>query len=54
MTRIRTLSLSATTKEPPPSSIWTMTMAVLGVVFGAGSSATSEESIRVNLMRSVR
>lgn len=54
MTRITTLSLLATTKEPPPSSVWAMTMAVLGAAFGAGSSVTSEETVRISLRRTVR
>lgn len=54
MTRINTLSLLATTKEPPPSSVWEMTMAVLGAAFGAGSSAASEESVRMSMRRPVR
>lgn len=54
MTRINTLSLLATTKEPPPSSIWNMTMSVLGVAFGAGYSPASEESVRIGMKRPVR
>ena len=53
MTRINTLSLLATTKEPPPSSVWAMTMAVLGGAFGAKSSA-SEESVRMTMRKPVR
>lgn len=54
MTRITKLSLPTTTREPPPSSVWEMTMALLGAAFGAGSSATSEESVRLTLKRPVR
>lgn len=54
MARITTLSLLATTQEPPPSGVWAMTMAVLGAIFGAGFSAPSEESTRVNMRRPVR
>ena len=53
MTRITTLSVLATIKEPPPSDVWAMTMAVLGAVFGAGSSALSQDSAR-SLRRPVR
>ena len=54
MTRINTLSLLATSKEPPPSGVWAMAMTVLGFAFGAGSSATSEEGVRIARRRPVR
>lgn len=38
MTRISTLSRLATSKEPPPSGVWRMTMAVIGAAFGVASS----------------
>lgn len=38
MTRINTLSLLATSKEPPPLSVWRMTMLFIGAAFGAASS----------------
>lgn len=38
MTRITTLAHLAAAKEPPPSSVWAMTISVLGVVFGAPSA----------------
>lgn len=40
MTRINTLSRLAAAQEPPPSSVWRMTMIVLGAAFGAASSPT--------------
>ena len=54
MTRINTLALLATIKEPPPWGVWAMAMAVLGSAFGAGSSATSEEGVRIVRRRPVR
>jgi len=54
MTRITTLSVLATIKEPPPSDVWAMTMAVLGAIFGAGSSARSQYIARMSLRRPVR
>lgn len=54
MTRITTLSHLAATREPPPSSVWAMTMAVLGAAFGAASSRASEDGLRLMLRRPVR
>ena len=54
MTRINTLSVLATLKEPPPLSVWTMTMAILGAVFGATSSMTVKDDVRMTLRRPVR
>lgn len=54
MTRINTLSLLVGNKEPPPSGVWAMTMALLGAAFGAGCSARSAKSVRMSVRRPVR
>lgn len=43
MTRIRTLSQLAAAPEPPPRSVWAMTMGLIGFAFGVGSSPTQAE-----------
>jgi hypothetical protein len=54
MRRIHSVSLAATAKESSPPTVWAMTMTMIGAVFGAGSLARSEESVRLNLRRGLR
>lgn len=54
MTRINPPAAVTPSKEPPPSSVWAMTMAVLGAAFGAASSPTANGGWAARSRRTAR
>jgi len=54
MTRINTLSLLAISRDPPPSSVWAMTMAVLGAAFVAAASQRTGKGVQMTPTGPVR